>query len=103
MTFSIGFFLAAVVGIGLHILFLYVVRQKCPEEWVRLGSPHPLRPDDIESGWLMMKYFLGGGFARANNSYVVILGRIIQLYGWLFLASFALFTILFFYAILTVR
>lgn len=102
MTFSTGFFLVALIGIVLHILFLYLIRHKCPDEWIRLGSPHPLRPDDVESGWMMTKYFLGGGFARVNDKYVVTLGRLIQLYDWLGLIGVTLFIILFFYSILTV-
>jgi hypothetical protein len=100
-TFSTGFFLAAVIGIVLHVLFLYVLRRRCPDEWIRLGSPHPLRPDDIESGWMTMKYFLSGGFAAVNDKCVVTLGRIIQFYNWLFLIGFALVTVLFFYAIVS--
>lgn len=100
MTFSTALFFAALLGIALHILFIYLLRQRCPDEWIRLGSPHPLRPDTIESGWVITKYFLGGRFARVTDKYIVIVGRIIQLYTWLFLIGFALFTVLFFYAVL---
>jgi hypothetical protein len=52
---------------------------------------------------MMTKYFLGGGFARVNDKYVVALGRLIQLYDYLGLIGLTLFIILFFYSILTVR
>ena len=101
MTFPIGFFLLALVGAALQILFIHLVRRRCPDEWIRLGSPRPLRPSTMESNWKMMKYFLRGGFAKISDRTVITVGRMVQIYTWLGLIVFALFTILFFYAIVT--
>jgi hypothetical protein len=90
---------SAIVGISLHILFIRRLQQRCPDEWERLGSPNPLLPNNLQTGWRLTKYVLGGAFEHVSHKGVVRLGRILRLFewvwvcGWLFYIGLVLFVV----------
>lgn len=99
MMFSVILGVAVIVGISLQLLFFHRLRHKYPDEWASLGSPHLFRPSDIQSGWVITKYFFTGAFAKLEDKSVRRLGRVVQWYNWFGLVGFVFLTALFFYAI----
>jgi hypothetical protein len=90
----------AAIGIALHILFFYRLKRDCHSEWVRLGSPNPFLPNDVESSRIITKYILRGYFERLPNKGLVRLGRVLRYYEWFFIIAFLGFALLFLYSLI---
>jgi hypothetical protein len=81
----------ALLGISLHIIFMRRLQFQCRDEWQRLGSPNPFLPNDLQTGWRLTKYVMGGAFESLPDKSVVRLGRVLRAFEWLWVCAWALY------------